>query len=803
MSLRLKAFLSHSSKDKFIVEEIAKNLPGNLCVYDKFSFEEGKLSINEITTNLDKSGIFVFFISQHSLNSEWVKKEILLAETPLKKSEIIIFPIIIDMSVKYDDPRLPKWLSAEYNIQYIGKRAKIISLIKQEIIKLKWKFLPHLEKEENFFVGRNFIINELEKNYYHINPPCFFISGVRGNGRRSILKYLLSKKVELFEPSYQISTISLDYTQGFHDLILGISDLGFNSKTIHYEDIVNADLAQNISLCKQLLEELSQEKIFIFIEDDGCIVNKNRSISEPFITAILTAQTMQPTIGIISKYRPLSVNILELQKKISFTDVPELNHDEIDMFVRKLSAIFQLQLEEEDISFLEDVLNGHPQQIKYALELIKLEGIYNVKKNPHEIIDFNIRNLSPEINDLLLDEGYKEILVLLARFEYIEIGILYEILEDDPSAESRVAEIINLPICEFLGTRKEYVRLNRAIKDIIDRSGIKIAEKFRKKLELHMNNFLKTYKIEDKDLSDYLYSIREAIINNKIDISHVLPSHILKTIITLYDKDNYDLVIELGERTLLKKLNIEYSLVNQIRKYLCLSYIRSGSDYTDKFMKEVHLLESSVDINFLLGFYYRINDQNDKALERFKSCLSEYSKHIPAKRELVHVLMSLEHYDSALELARENYYSQKENIFFFQSYALCLFESTSTKQEDKLLELKKIISDFSIYAKLSPKSEEIHSIVKAHYLALIENFDDAVLEINSCIARFSNAIYPRFAKINICYKANMLPEMKTALDSINIKGLSKTNVKTLKKFQIKYFEKKGDTFNAERILNNL
>lgn len=37
-----RAFLSHSSKDKILVEAVARKLGNKYCVYDTFSFEEGQ-----------------------------------------------------------------------------------------------------------------------------------------------------------------------------------------------------------------------------------------------------------------------------------------------------------------------------------------------------------------------------------------------------------------------------------------------------------------------------------------------------------------------------------------------------------------------------------------------------------------------------------------------------------------------------------------------------------------------------------------------------------------------------------------
>lgn len=107
-----KIFLSHSSKDKEYVGYIANLLGKDHCTYDEMCFEYGMKNIDEIFKEIDKTSIFVFFISDNSLKSDWVKDELDLAEEKLKDSShklSQIFPIIIDNTITYADSRIPDY----------------------------------------------------------------------------------------------------------------------------------------------------------------------------------------------------------------------------------------------------------------------------------------------------------------------------------------------------------------------------------------------------------------------------------------------------------------------------------------------------------------------------------------------------------------------------------------------------------------------------------------------------------------------------------------------------------------------
>ena len=61
-----KVFLSHSSKDKTLVREIAKKL-GQSSIIDEFSFEVGNKTLDEIFRTMNISDIFVLSVASTCL----------------------------------------------------------------------------------------------------------------------------------------------------------------------------------------------------------------------------------------------------------------------------------------------------------------------------------------------------------------------------------------------------------------------------------------------------------------------------------------------------------------------------------------------------------------------------------------------------------------------------------------------------------------------------------------------------------------------------------------------------------------
>src|SRR5260221_7110725 len=67
---RMKAFLSHSSKDKAFVREVGSLLGEAQCEYDEYTFEH-TLNTSAIHSALQRCDVFVLFLSANSTKSSF------------------------------------------------------------------------------------------------------------------------------------------------------------------------------------------------------------------------------------------------------------------------------------------------------------------------------------------------------------------------------------------------------------------------------------------------------------------------------------------------------------------------------------------------------------------------------------------------------------------------------------------------------------------------------------------------------------------------------------------------------------
>ncbi|MDP1720740.1 MAG: toll/interleukin-1 receptor domain-containing protein [Candidatus Nanopelagicaceae bacterium] len=116
-------FLSHTSVDKPVVEEIAVRLrdifPSHEIFYDSWSIQPGDGIIDRMNEALAQCKLFLFFVSKHSLQSKMVELEWQNALYKATKGEMKIVP------VKMDDCFMPVLLTQNLYIDLYGQGIEV------------------------------------------------------------------------------------------------------------------------------------------------------------------------------------------------------------------------------------------------------------------------------------------------------------------------------------------------------------------------------------------------------------------------------------------------------------------------------------------------------------------------------------------------------------------------------------------------------------------------------------------------------------------------------------------------------
>ena len=764
----LKAFLSHSSKQSGYIEVVAKGLGKSNIIFDKWTFEEGNKTIDEIFQGLSETDLFVLFISNEALESEWVKMEIGKAYEMLKGGTIKrLYPIIIDENIKYDDKRIPTWIQESYNLKYVSKPTKAAERIRQILKTLSWVLYPKTKQLSQLFIGRTELIRKYEERIFDFEKPIpitMITTGLPTIGRRKFTLHCLKKSNKIRE-YYSPSTIYLGSRDSIEDLIISLYDLGLSEMDRkELLGLLEREMEDKISLAVKLLLEVEKHEAVIFILDNYSIVGQDSYVVDWFGKIIRNLREIERLfICLISRRRIRQRQLLH-NNYIFTIEIPELEKYERNALFNALLELEKTQLKKEDFNAVCELFNGFPEQVFFTFNTLIAEGAPYLMRHLHLIPDYNSEAVAHVVQEYEKDEFAMQILVFISNCEFVSLDFLEKVINEKfLRIRSLIEKFSSSFVIEFIGAIKEHFRLNDAIRDYIQRLGIKLDKRYSQNLENHVKSTFSDYDSLDRDMPDYIISVKEAL-KKGYDIPRelLLPSHFLNAMRDLYEKERrFKSVIELADRVLLQEKYIDKRISREVRYWLCLSLARKR----DKRILEVVQKIDGPDHNFVLGFYYRLVGRLDDAAEKLTYVLEKSPGFYRAKRELVQVYLNLGEYDKAFSLAKDNYEKDKNNPYHIQSYFRCLIKSTISSIQDNKEELRRLLE--SLKSNPHRKAKELYMQAKAQFKATVVNDQTRALnDADDAISAFPRSTYPPLTKIEICEKFSNWNELERTLDLI-------------------------------------
>lgn len=803
----IKAFLSHSSKDKdHYVRRVANWLGRDNIEYDEFTFEEGEKPLDEILKALNRTSIFVIFLSENALKSDWVQREIVCAKTKLN-SELLekVFPIIIDENLTYTSSSIPDWLR-EYNLKPI-KRAQVAARrIHHKLREISWSRHPELKERQNLFVGRTKELGEFESRIHDFEkekPTTIVVSGMAGIGskksgvgRRTFLHRALIKTA-ITQSSHKPSSIYLDRDVSIEDFILKLNDLGLVDIDKSLLNLTEKTIKQKIAIIHEIMTEAYKAKEIIYILDDGCIINYKRQIAGWFKEAIANfCDCSFPVFGIASRYKVIFKN-RPRSDKFYFVELNELTPDERKMLLNFLLGLYKIDITSNIFKAVSELLSGYPDQIMFAADLIKDENTTSILNKLPELQEYNNDRAATLLSKYESNENAFEFIRLLAQFEVITQDFIFDIVPEEdyyPILEELASE----HICELIGVDGEIIRLNDIVREYIKRNRLFISEKNNLKIQDLVKETIETDHIFLRDSSEYIFTMKEALKNDyEIDNKLLIPSHYLRCMKDLYyTRGSLDKIIDLADIILQKKDFLDPIVLQDIQYYLCLALAKK---------KDIRLLKEVQSINgdeysFLLGFYYRLCGRYEDSLNQLEKIANAPYVGARSKREIIQVYVQLEEYDKALDYAKRTYNEHRGNQFHTQAYFNCLINSS--EPEVHRSDLKRLIKDLRSID--SDQSNEMADIAESMYIAKVENNEQKALDhIQDAIGKYPNNHYPLLAKCDIALKYRNIPVLENGISKLDeiLKKRYHLSRRTVNKYKAFLCALKGDEDGAISFIN--
>ena len=772
-----RVFLSHSSNDKGYVRKVVEKVGIDNCVYDEYTFEAGMDTLEEIFKGLESSDLFVIFISDSSLESKWVKKEIKGAKDFLNANQIIrIYPIIVDGGISYDDTRIPQWMKETYNIRYIASPNIAANKIKARLREIVWNCNPRLKSRSYFFVGRNEEVKRFEDRRSDFDLPelkCINASGLDEMGRKAFMSYVL-KKGNIMNASYEYNLISLDKHESIEDFILKIADLGNGGITA--TDLSLKTQEEKISVAASIINTIGKHNEFIFINDQGVIIRPNLQMVEWF-RRVLEQVEKKLIIGIASIY---SLHNKAAYSKNDYRDslgstfsilIKELDVSERKLLLKEYCRIERITIPSEKLKTIANNLSGYPGQIFYAVQMIKDEGIDETLDKLYQIREYADLKAQVVFDRFVQDDDAISFLVFLSSFDFVNYDILDIVFIKHPNYRDYLYLFVSVSICEKIGSDGEYIRVNDVLKDIVFRRRLEMTTELKELFNSLVNQTVNDSFVNETDLASYYSVIRSKFENGDIDEKYIIPSHYLKCIVKNYNSRFYEKSSKLCKQLIdggsLSRFDKE--IANDIYYYYCQSLAREHKQ--DKFFQEIDYPGfNETDKQFLLGFFFRINGNPQKAIEHLKKAINSRADFPKARRELANAYLAAEDYEEAERLCVENYQKDNRNPYYIQPYFESLIHKNdfmaSTRNTNIIQKMEELLE--AMRASDSPQAKQMYCCMKAEYYAYVKNeYDEAMFEIQEGLNEtVDSSIYLLLTKFDIAYRFLKTDEMDNALKDI-------------------------------------
>ena len=752
-----RAFLSHSSAQKDFVRKVYKSLGASRCILDECCFDNGQKIIDEILRGLINTDLFVIFVSNESLNSDWVQKEIVLADSFINKHSLRqVLPILIDRSIKpAEDQRIPNWMK-----QYLMKPINTPEQAKLKILNalrhLDMEINPIYKAKRNLFVGRYKEKEELENilNLYvepHYNAIC--VSGLEGIGRRTFLRKVFEEKHILNSLNEPI-LLSLSNRSSIDNLILSL--LKYQKDEVSANDFEELDskcLDDKIDYLKNQFSSLANANEYIFIIDDGCIVRPTMEVSDWFVQAINIPQMLDCFyISVISRFRP-SHRFLSTHDNFISVSIDALSSLEVKNLFFGYGKALGLTSSPKYTDILA-TLNGIPSQVYYAVEYIQRFGVDLALRNKDLILDYGDKPVLSIISEIKeRGEESFSLLVLLSKLQTTSYDMIYSLVGNTDFVNHELELFYVSGVFSLFGENKEYIEVHYSIADYIRRSRIEIKPEYREKLQESVEKFVnrQASNIVFTDLSQMYHDIRGAIMEGKeISSKYYLPSFTLNAIAELYNNSQYASVVKLIDKMLLKSNQYDANTIREYRYWLCMSLARMKDR---RFEREVDFFYESADFYFLKGFYWRLKKDLRKAEQCLNNALEMNPNHQRTKREIVNVYIMNENYQEGLALAKENFMRKKTNPFHIQAYFICLLHNNEHNVVGVSSELSMLLD--LIQKSLDKKAKSMYTTMYGEFFYYVQNDPQKAIEVlEHSVSKYGN-VFAFKALANIYKKESL------------------------------------------------
>jgi tetratricopeptide (TPR) repeat protein len=766
----MKAFLSHSSKDKAFVRQVADGLGRVQIEYDEYTFEF-ILNAAALQRALDRSGVFVLFLSENSVTSSFVQEEVRSALERRARGELRKILIFSIDGTSYR--ALPRWLQEINIVQRMSSAKACARKILATLIGLE----SQAGTQKDAYLGREEDERLLRRALAappSTAPTSLHAVGHFGIGRKTFLRETLWK---LYPSDFEyIVEVPLQPFEGAEELyrrLYGLHVVASKEEMLRdFTAFGEMNDAAQVQKLTDLIVEFAQNREFVVIDDQGGAYTHAGGY-QPYLEALTKslASFPKPMLGFVqSRMMPLAARERQPQSYHHFLrPLSDESIKELLSFSLKQAGV---DFNQEHLNQVAELLDGHPFNVKFATKAIHSYGMSSFLADPRDLVEWKLRRAEDFLRVIKFDEIECKLIAALTEYRFLPLEMFTTILQVDA-----IAVALSLRRLEdycLVERRGEYFQISAPVRDALRRDKrFEVTDDWKNKLTNTIVEALQDYQNEDSIPVNLVESGAAASIRSgKADpfaSAFVLPSHLLMIARAFYDKRQFKSCVEFCERAYGFSARMTPEARTETLRLWGLSLARAHDEAgllrVIGLLRDIHIRVAQSTVLFLEGFALRLKYDLDGAEQKFLDCWKLGRENQSVNRELASLYCKQRRFDEAESYARSAYRVAPTNPFIIDILAESLLGRAAVGLRVDIKEIDRVLRELKVYGDVPGSS--FYLIRLAQALARQKQFPQALKHIDRAIERTPALLPPYFIRAEICLSMSDVPGAERDLKQIN------------------------------------
>lgn len=766
----MKAFLSHSSKDKYFVDQVARALGKTQIEYDAQTFEF-TLNTQAIRNALTRADIFILFLSKNSIHSNFVREEERAALEARAKGIIKRCVVFTIDGTSYRE--LPEWLKEINIVQNLSSPKACARRIESYLVALA----SEEAKASDLYIGRESELKDLRSALAvprSSTPLAIHLVGHEGIGRRTFLRNSLSNLyARVYDVFPEVSVGQYEGINEFYKNIYALNAITNNSETIkNFTDFVRKQESEKISIIVETISAMIENGEFVVISDDGGFYTDEGDY-QPYFSEILQrlGELGYPCVGVIQT-RMMPFALRQKYPKSYHARLNSLSDESVKEIISFSLKRKDIDFNESQIKQLSELVDGHPRNIKFAIKYIETYGIGTILSDPSELIAWKRKRAEDFLFRINFSEMQCDVLAALYEYRFIASDLLFTIIKGDSADIAHNIRALEDFCC--IDRRDDFYHISLPLRDAIAKDQrFSRTDDWKQQIGSSICEAIRDYRDEDFVGIAILETATIAAAKGADAPAYlanlILPSHLLRIGRDYYDKKRWKSCIEFCDKAWLSRTQLPKDAQIELLRLKGLSAARLADtlsfDAALSDLLEYNSKSSKRIKHFLQGFNLRMKGNLDKAEEEFLAAYRLAPRNASTNRELASLYCKLKSYVEAESYARSAYNDSPTNPFIIDVFVQALLGKKHLGLQVDPKELAAVLDDLRRYGDAPGSS--FFLIREGQRRAHERDYTGALSMLDKAIDRTPILASPYFIRADIRLEMNDITGAERDLAEIN------------------------------------